>query len=218
MIDPFTYEWSLEGSGPVGNGKTVLLSDLPVGTHTLNLTVSGGANPAGTDQVQFVVSDGYANLSTPVAVDDLASTAEETPVEVAALANDLDPNGDPLTITTVGAAANGQTALTEGGSGVRYTPEVDFSGTDVFSYTIADGNDNTAHGQILVEVTGVNDAPIASDDVAITFVDTVATIGVLTNDFDADGDPLQVIAVEDAAHGSNSTGGRHSDVSAGRRV
>ncbi|WP_139150338.1 tandem-95 repeat protein, partial [Vibrio parahaemolyticus] len=45
---------------------------------------------------------------------------------------------------------------------------------------------------VSVDVTPVNDAPVAKDDTAITDEDTPVTIDVLPNDTDIDGDKLSI--------------------------
>jgi hypothetical protein len=75
---------------------------------------------------------------TPVAEDDTASTVQDTPVDIAVLDNDSDPDGDTLTVVDVGIASDG-TATTDG-SQVTYTPTAAFTGTATFTYTISDGD------------------------------------------------------------------------------
>jgi hypothetical protein len=71
----------------------------------------------------------------PTANNDAASTVEQTAVRINVLANDSDPDGDTLTVTSVGSAANG--AVVNNGDGtVTYTPRAGFIGSDTFTYTI----------------------------------------------------------------------------------
>jgi hypothetical protein len=93
----------------------------------------------------------------PVALNDTATTPEDTAVTAAVLANDTDPEGNPLTVTGVTQGTNGAVAIVAGG--VQYTPAANFSGTDSFTYTISDGNGGTATGTVSVTVTAVNDPP-----------------------------------------------------------
>ena len=58
------------------------------------------------------------DTGAPIAAADSATTAEDTPVDVPVLANDSDPNGDPLTVTGGGAPAHG----THGRATERYGP------------------------------------------------------------------------------------------------
>jgi hypothetical protein len=75
----------------------------------------------------------------PDAVDDFATTVNGFPVTINVLANDSDPNGDPLTVTSVTDPPGG-TAVNNGDGTVTYTPDCPVvQGTDTFMYTISDG-------------------------------------------------------------------------------
>lgn len=79
----------------------------------------------------------------PVAVDDsLLATQNGPAVSLDVRLNDSDPDGDPLTIASVGAAGNG--SVTTNGQRVFYTPAIGYAGTDRFRYTISDGRGGTA--------------------------------------------------------------------------
>jgi hypothetical protein len=90
-------------------------------------------------------------------VTDAATTAEDTAVAVAVLANDADVDGDALAVTAVTQGANGAVTFTAGG--VTYAPAANFFGTDSFTYTVSDGHGGTATGTVSVTVNPVNDAP-----------------------------------------------------------
>ncbi|MEO7761557.1 MAG: cadherin-like domain-containing protein, partial [Casimicrobiaceae bacterium] len=110
------------------------------------------------------------------------------------LANDSDPDGDPLTITTVGAPAHGSASIA--GNRISYTPTSGFVGTDTFTYAISDGHGGTASATVTITVLAVvvNHPPVARDD---TFFITqkFTDLDVLANDSDPDGDPLTIISV-----------------------
>ena len=127
-----------------------------------------------TDSFTYIVSDGNGGIDTadvtitvngvndpPEAADDSASTPQDTPVTINILGNDSDPDGDTLTLDSVGPAGNG--SITSNGSSVTYTPDSGFSGTDSFTYTISDGNGGT---------------DTATVTITITVIETLATIGI----------------------------------------
>ncbi|GIX48062.1 MAG: hypothetical protein KatS3mg131_2273 [Candidatus Tectimicrobiota bacterium] len=151
--------------------------------------------------LSFYGVGGGLPAAPPVALDDTATTPEDTPVTVAVLANDGDPNGDPLSVTSVTAPANGTAAINPDGT-VTYTPNADFHGTDSFTYTISDPGGLTATATVSLTVTPVNDPPLAQDDTATTAEDTPVTIAVLANDSDVDGDALSVASVSAPANGT----------------
>jgi len=123
------------------------------GVYTATITVSDGNGGIVTQTITFNVSN-----PAPTAANDSASTAEDTPVTISPLANDSDPDGDPLTISTA-AAQNGTVTINPDGS-VTYTPNPGFNGTDTITYTISDGNGGTSTATITVAVAAVNYSPI----------------------------------------------------------
>ena len=86
----------------------------------------------------------------PLALDDSATTAQDTGVTIDVLANDSDPDGDTLTVQSVTQGSNGS-VLSNGGD-VTYTPNAGFYGTDSFRYTISDGNGGTDNAVVTVTV------------------------------------------------------------------
>src|SRR4029079_18601789 len=126
----------------------------------------------------------------PVAANDSASTPEDTAVTIAPLANDSDADGNPLSITDA-STTNGIVVIV-GGTNLLFTPAPDFNGTTTITYTISDGNGGSTSATVIVTVTPVNDAPVATNDSASTPEDIAVTIAPLVNDSDPDGDPLTI--------------------------
>ena len=138
----------------------------------------------------------------PVATDDGATTNEDTAVSIPVMANDGDPDGDPLAITAVGSPTSGTAVLEAGGTSIRYTPPANTSGSASFDYTIDDGRGGTDAATVTVTINAVNDAPVAVNDAATTAQDAAVTITVLANDTDIDGPGLAVGGTSTPAHGS----------------
>jgi hypothetical protein len=130
----------------------------------------------------------------PVAQNDTATTATGAAVTINVLANDSDPDGDPLTVTTVTTPAHGS-AVINAGTTVTYTPQPGFAGSDAFTYTISDGRGGTASATVAVTVNAVDHPPVAKNDSASTTRGRPVQINVLANDSDPDGDPLKVTGV-----------------------
>ena len=134
----------------------------------------------------------------PVAVDDSINAVEDTVfTSVIELdANDTDLDGDSLSVVagTFATAQGGSLVLASDGS-YTYTPAANFNGTDSVDYTVTDGS-LTDVGTLTINVTAVNDAPVAVDDSINAVEDTVFTsvIELDANDTDLDGDSLSVVA------------------------
>jgi uncharacterized delta-60 repeat protein len=149
--------------------------------------------PGGVPRQHIVrlMNDGPANRP-PIAVDDAAVTSEDVAVSISVVANDSDPDGDPLTITSAGGAAHGVTAIGPGGT-VLYTPAANYFGADSFTYTVDDGRGETETAAVSVTIVPANDPPLTADDTYTVTAEstlTVAAPGVLVNDSDPDGDTL----------------------------
>ena len=163
-------------------------------SFTYRVTDIGGLSAT----AQVVVTVSNVNAS-PVAADDSVGVNENTAISVDVLANDTDPDGDALSILSVGTPANG-TAVIQGGV-IRYAPATDFSGSDQFTYRISDGNGGTDNGSVVVTVSNVNRPPVAVDDVVSNEQDDAVSIAVLVNDSDPDGDSISVQSVTQPANG-----------------
>jgi large repetitive protein len=158
-----------------------------------NVTVTANDNAGGSVQQSFTWT---ITNPPPVAINDAATTPEDISVNIDLLANDRDPDGDTLRITTAGAG-NGTVTILPGGT-IDYSPNANFNGVDTITYTISDGNGGTATASVTVTVTPRNDPPLAVDDAGSTNEDTPVIISLLANDSDLDGDALTVIAATSA--------------------
>jgi len=99
-----------------------------------------------------VIVSGTSN-SPPHAVADAATLTTGTSVMINVLANDSDPNGDHLTVTSVTQPASGHGTVTINTNGtLTYTQTVFVNGTETFTYTIGDGHDGTATATVTVTI------------------------------------------------------------------
>ncbi|MFP5478009.1 MAG: Ig-like domain-containing protein, partial [Gammaproteobacteria bacterium] len=153
-------------------------------TTTLTLTVTG-ANDA------------------PVAVDDSATTPEDTAVTVSVLTNDTDVDGEALTVTQIDgkAATVGQAIAVEHGTAtlnangtITFNPDAGYNGPASFTYTVSDGTARDV-ATVNIVVDSVNDPPNALDNVVTGFEDAPLTFDPRSNDVDPDGDALTITAI-----------------------
>jgi hypothetical protein len=170
-------------------------------------TVDGSVNvkrwlPPGTPTPTPTPGPAPVVNSAPIARDDEASTKLPQPVIIDVLANDMDPDGDPLHIVSVTQGGLGQVATNADGT-LTYTPISERSGQDRFTYVISDGRGGLASAAVWVTVAPANKPPVAVDDKATTDENTAVTIDVLANDFDPDGDSalLSIGVLGQPAHG-----------------
>jgi hypothetical protein len=121
----------------------------------------------------------------PIAVDDSAITTQDTPVQIPVLANDSDPDGDPLALVAISSPAHGTAVANPDGS-VTYTPAGGWHGADSFTYTISDGRGGSDIATVTVTVIRDNEPPVAYDQALKTVQDTPIAITLLASDEDAD--------------------------------
>ncbi|PYR72641.1 MAG: hypothetical protein DMF87_27575 [Acidobacteria bacterium] len=203
------------------DGDTLFVSGVGTPAHGSAVTNANGTitytpapNYAGPDSVAYTIGDGHGGSATatisvtvtavndpPVAADDVATTMEDTAVDVVVLANDTDVDGDTLSLTGVGPAARG-TAVVNANGTIHYTPAPNDDAADSFTYTITDGHGATATATVRLTVVAVDDDPVASDDVATTAEDTAVIVAVLSNDHDPDSPVLSLTGVSTPAHGT----------------
>ncbi|BAB74354.1 Ig-like domain-containing protein [Anabaena sp. FACHB-709] len=184
----------------------------------------------GTDSFTYLANDTKANSAPatvsitvtapppppndpPVTVNDNYSTQADQQLVVAVangvLSNDTDAQSDPLTAAVVQAPSNGSVTLNPDGS-FAYTPNAGFVGTDSFTYLANDTKVNSAPATVNITVTAPppppNDPPVAVNDSYSTTADQALVVdaanGVLSNDTDAQSDPLTAAVAQAPSNGS----------------
>ncbi|WLI86986.1 tandem-95 repeat protein [Vibrio parahaemolyticus] len=155
------------------------------GSETLTFTATDPSGESISQRVDFTV----ASVADIVA--DKATVVEDTPTIIKVLGNDtFEGDGKVVSLDANNGPANGTVSVNPDGS-VTYTPNDNYHGTDSFTYIVTSGGVSEST-TVSVDVTPVNDAPVAKDDIATTQEDTVVTIDVLPNDTDVDGDKLSI--------------------------
>jgi VCBS repeat-containing protein len=198
---------------PAANGTVILnangsfsYSPNPdfVGTDGFTYRAKDGLSESGVATVSITVT---AVNQAPLAVNDVYSTPEDTMLVVGApgvLGNDSDVDGPSLSAILVSPAANGTVILNANGS-FSYSPNLNFIGTDGFTYKAIDGLSESGVATVSITVAAVNDATVAVNDVYSTPEDTVLVVGapgVLGNDSDVDGPSLSAILVSPPTNGT----------------
>jgi len=165
----------------------------PLFDRFLNLTNDNW--PSGGMLAYLKVGTGSSPPPDPTiyAVDDTRDVTEDTALVGAesVLVNDVNLGG--ATVSLVSGPSNGMLTLYPDGT-FDYSPDLNFSGADGFTYSASLGG-NAYPAQVTLNVSFVNDAPVAAADGP--YVNTIgntasadAAHGVLGNDSDPDGDTL----------------------------
>jgi large repetitive protein len=117
-----------------------------IGPDTLTYSVADGNGGSASAQVTLVV---YFNRP-PQVTQVSASTDDRTAININALANASDADGDTLTISAA-SAAQGNVSIVDN-TMLRYVPNAGFDGTDTIIFTVSDGRGGLTQGQVLVTV------------------------------------------------------------------
>ena len=173
-------------------------------TVELAYTMSDSVGASSSSTVTITV---IGSNDGPIAVDDVATTDEDTAITFApgsGLVNDSDvDSGDTLVANNAFNAVNGSIAFGPIGE-VIFTPDAGFSGLATFDYTIQDSQGAESTATVYITVNAVNDAPVAVDDGAVIDEDTVLIAdpsAALVNDTDIDGDTLTATSAFNAVNG-----------------
>ncbi len=214
---PVTINVQANDSDADANSLSTSLVTQPThGTATANadgtINYTPGLNYNGTDSFSYRVNDGFTNSNiatvslnisamndAPTATNDAATTTQNNSVTISVLSNDSDIEGSTLTPSVVASPANGSVIVNANGT-LTYSPAANFQGTDSFTYLVSDGSLNSNVATVSVTVTRSNVVPVASNDSATIDEDTTATLNVLSNDSDADNDPLTISIASWPAH------------------
>jgi VCBS repeat-containing protein len=178
-----------------------------IGPDSFTYKINDGSNDSNTATVYLTV---YPLNDPPVANDDNYSVNEDTTLNVAApgiLANDTDPENDPLIAILVSDVSYGILNLNMNGA-FDYTPNQNYNGIDSFTYQAYDGMEYSNIATVTITINPVNDPPVANNDYYTTEEDTTLNVpapGVLTNDTDPENDPLTAIKITNSTNGTITT-------------
>jgi PKD domain/Bacterial Ig domain/Right handed beta helix region len=174
---------------------------------TATVTYSPAANFSGSGGFTFKVNDGSldSNVATvsitvnsvndpAVAAHDFYNTDKDTVLSVGAPGilgndNDLDSQASSLTAVLVNGPTNAANFTLNAAGSFTYTPAINFTGTDSFTYKTNDGTNDSNEATVTIGVLQANNAPIATNDFYNTEKDTTLNVplsGVLANDNDLD--------------------------------
>jgi VCBS repeat-containing protein len=197
--------------GYLGDGQFVYdpagqFIHLGVGQSAIETFLYQVSDPHGATDIATVQILIHGVNDAPIAQDDLVWVSEEGHVRFNALANDFDPDtGDTLRVSNLFSLGGsmGQRWINHDGT-VSYRPHGAYEhlgkgeiAYQKFGYTVTDQHGATDTATITVAIVGLNDAPVARNDKAVTNEDTAVVVNVIGNDYDIDAtDTIQVVAVD----------------------
>jgi large repetitive protein len=129
-----------------------------------NVTYTPNAGFSGVDSFSFAVEDGELGSNAaikvnvirannpPVANDDFSTTREDTIVITNVIANDSDPDGDPLQVDNVIQPAHGSATVNSDNT-ITYSPDPGFTGQDMYEYSVYDGKGGADKANVTLTVT-----------------------------------------------------------------
>ncbi|TOF15480.1 RTX toxin, partial [Vibrio parahaemolyticus] len=155
------------------------------GSETLTFTATDPSGESVSQTVDFTVAP-VVDIEA-----DSADVVEDTSTIINVLGNDTFESTDKVVSLDADNGPKNGTVIVNNDGTVTYTPDDNYVGKDTFTYVVTSGGVSEST-TVEVNVTPVNDAPVAKDDIATTQEDTAVTIDVLTNDTDVDGDTLSI--------------------------
>jgi len=212
LIDVLINDNDVEGDTIIITGFTQSLNGSVVQEGD-SLRYTPYANFNGSDSFTYTIGDGHGGSETgiviitinpindiPVAINDSVTIDEDTTVLIDVLANDIDIDGDTLTISVITQSSNG--FVTQVGDRFSYSPAANFNGMNSFTYKISDGFGGISTATVTITINPINDAPVANDDFAVVDEDGSVLINVFANDTDVDGDSF---GYSDYTYGTNGS-------------
>ena len=165
------------------------------------VTVRDVSGAIGTREIELVVSDGQQTASgtltvdvkdpttaVPIANADHVRAVAGTNVVVSPLDNDTSPTGEPLALSGVEGAEEGDTLSIDQQAGT-FTFSSPTPRTLYLTYDVSAGS-SVSHGIVRVDVVEQSDAstpPVPENDTALLRPGESSTVAPLTNDFDPAG-------------------------------
>ncbi|HCG5229098.1 TPA: tandem-95 repeat protein, partial [Vibrio parahaemolyticus] len=155
------------------------------GKETITFTAKDPSGESVSQTVDFTVAP-VVDIEA-----DSSNVVEDTPTIINVLGNDTFEGKDKVVSLDAENGPKNGTVIVNNDGTVTYTPDDNYVGEDTFTYIVTSGGVSEST-TVEVNVTPVNDAPVAKDDIATTQEDTAVTIDVLPNDSDMDGDKLSI--------------------------
>lgn len=190
------------GSVQIAEGGEALVYTVSgSGEDRLTYSISDGRGLTASAEVVLVVNAPPVEpppVNPPQAVDDNVTVDEDNSIDIDVVSNDI--TGDnPINEFSVRIESEPENGIADFESEINvlfYQPDLNFNGSDSFTYTVSDTQGNRSNvATVFIDVRPINDAPVAVADTIFVDEDTLLDLsapGVLGNDVDVEGDALSV--------------------------
>ncbi len=186
--------WSIQAIDKNASGILVLGNDGDVVEAGESADGTSGTDDGAAREPEVREPDDNGIDDPPIAIDDPVTARSGASVPVQVTANDFDPDGEAIAVSSVGVPGHGSVDIGTATT-VVYTPEPGYVGVDQFDYTIVDGNGTPASASVIIELLApgsTNKPPLGVADSAQTGPGVPVIIDVLLNDVDPERDPLRL--------------------------
>ena len=177
------------------------------GTHTVTCEATDNAGNTGSADFDVTVIN-----AQPTADEQSVSTDEDTALAITLTGDDVDDYPNPtLSFSVVTNPSDG--ALTGTAPNLTYTPDLNWNGSDSFTFKTNDGDLDSAIATVSITVNAVNDAPVILIDrstATLQYSDTIGTVNITATD--VDDDPL-TLSSEWTRNGGTAAAGLPSNLS-----
>jgi len=186
-----SYAWNVDADTDIeGTAATFIHTYTDAGTYGVTLTVAGpgGSNPKTVADMITVTSAAPTPTTSTT-----QTTQEDGSITINLTATD--PNGQAVTFAITTDPTNGTATLvtSANGTGISYTPNANFYGTDTVAYTASNGTYTSDPVTITITVEGEDDEPTTNDVSATTDEDTAVTVNLDATEIDGDNYSFSII-------------------------
>jgi hypothetical protein len=194
----FTYQWSSTCGGSFSNATgTITNFTAPVVGPTTNCVITCKVSD-NCGRVSFQSFPVVILGASPPTITNDAQTINPgcgaASVTYNVLANDVEPDGQPMTLTNVAGVANGALSFSTSGN-ITYTSNPGFVGAETLTYSVCDNSTPVpacSNGTYTITVGNLANVPNAVNDAFTIAEDAIGTFNVLANDLPLVSGPLTV--------------------------
>lgn len=176
----------------LGSGEVKVVAAAP-GSYELEYVAAFGSSAMQSGKVRLDVTPAGV-AGRPTAMPDQATMRGDTQIRVDPIANDFDPRGGLLTVTSASADEGGAEAAVVSGRWVIITATSGGTGALNVSYKVSNGSQEATSTITVVRLPEVDKAqPLVKDDLAVVRAGDSVLVNALSNDVEPNGAPLNVV-------------------------